>query len=91
MGEGERWAAPASAPALGGVVEHVSESPYGVLLRLDTPGPGTAGLGTIEFGDAVMATLTFYLYGDEAAGNVARERPLWQAWLQEHFPMPAGQ
>jgi hypothetical protein len=35
-----------------------------------------------------MAALNFYLYGDQAAGTVAREKPLWQAWFQEHFPMP---
>ncbi len=54
----------------------------------DGPGPGTAALGTIEFGDSVMASMTFYRYGDQAAANVARERPLWQAWVQERFPMP---
>jgi uncharacterized protein YndB with AHSA1/START domain len=82
------WAVPAGAPELGGVVEFVSESPYGALLRLDKPGPGTAALGTIEFGDSVMAAFTLYLYGDQAAGTVARETPLWQAWMQERFPMP---
>ena len=41
-------AAPAGVPALGGVVEYVSHSPYGALLRLDKPGPGTAALGTIS-------------------------------------------
>lgn len=86
---GQRCSAPAGAPDLGGVVEHVSESPYGALLRLDKPGPGTAALGTIEFGDTVMATLTLYMYGEEAAGTVARATPLWQAWMQERFPMPA--
>jgi hypothetical protein len=70
-------------------VEHVSENPYGVLLRLDKPGLGTAAFGTIEFGDAVMATLTFYMYGEQAAANVERETPRWQAWIQECFPMPA--
>lgn len=85
---GQRSSAPAGAPALGGVVEYVSESPYGALLRLDKPGPGTAALGTIEFGDTVMATLSFYLYGDQAAETVARETPLWQAWIRECFPMP---
>ena len=85
---GQRWVALAGVPALGGVLEYLSDSPYGALLRLDKPGPGTAALGTIEFGDSVMATLSFYLYGDQAAGNVARETPLWQAWIQEHFPMP---
>ena len=35
------------------------------------------------------STLSFYLYGDQAAGTVARETPLWQAWIQERFPMPS--
>jgi hypothetical protein len=43
---------------------------------------------TIEFGDSVMAALSFYLYGDQAAGTVARDTPQWQAWIQERFPMP---
>ena len=90
VGDGQRWAVPAGVPPLGGVVEHLSQTPYGALLRLDQPGPGTAALGTIEFGDAVMATLSFYLYGDEAAGTVARVTPLWQAWIQERFPMPSS-
>ena len=89
VGAGQRWAAPAGVPALGGVVEDVFESPPGALLRLDKPAPGTAALGTIEFGDALMATFTLYLYGDQAAGTVERERPRWQAWIQERFPMPA--
>jgi len=88
---GQRCVAPAGAPALGGVVEHVSDSPYGVLVRLDQPGPGAAALGTIEFGDTVMAVLTCFMYGDQAAGNVARETPQWEAWIQERLPMPTGQ
>src|SRR5262245_6788712 len=88
---GQRWVAPASAPTLGGLVEYVSQSPYGALLRLDKPGPGTVGLGTMKYGGKVMATFTFYLYGDQAAGTVAREKPLWQAWIQKHFPMPTTQ
>ena len=47
---GQRWTAPAGVPALGGVVEHVSQSPYNALLRLDKPGPGTAALGAVNFG-----------------------------------------
>ncbi len=86
---GQRWVAPAGVPALAGVVEEVIQSPPGILLRLDEPGPGTGAFGTIEFGDTVMATMTFYLYGDEAAANAARETPLWEAWIQESFPTPA--
>jgi uncharacterized protein YndB with AHSA1/START domain len=80
---GQRWAAPTGVPALAGVLERISHGPHGALLRLDEPGPGIAALYTIEFGDTVMASLAFYMYGDDAAGTVARERPRWQSWLQE--------
>jgi len=32
---------------------------------------------------------SFLFERDQAAGTVARETPLWQAWIQERFPMPA--
>ena len=86
---GQRRTAPAGVPTLSGVVEHVSQSPYNALLRLDKPGPGAAALGAVNFGGSIMVTLSFYLYGDQAAGTVARETPLWQAWIQEHFPLPS--
>ena len=85
---GQRWTAPAGVPALSGVVEHVTQSPYDALLRLDKPGPGVAALGAVNCGGPIMVALSFYLYGDQAAGTVARETPLWQAWIQERFPMP---
>ena len=89
---GQRWTAPAGVPALSGLVEHVehgSQSPCNALLRLDTPGPGAAALGAVNCGGPIMVTLSFYLYGDQAAGTVARETPLWEAWIQERFPMPS--
>ena len=86
---GQRWTAPASVPALGGVVEHVTQTPSSALLRLDKPGPGTAALGAVNCGGPIMVTLSFYLYGDQAAATAARETPLWQAWIQERFPMPS--
>ena len=88
VGPGSGWAVPTGVPALGGVVEDVGQSPPGALLRLDEPGPGIAALYTMKYGGSVTAMLSFYLYGDQAAGTVARETPLWRAWLQEHFPMP---
>jgi uncharacterized protein YndB with AHSA1/START domain len=87
VGAEQGWAAPAGVPALAGVVEDVSQSPPGALLRLDQPGPGTAALFTMDLGESVMAAFSFYLYGDQAAASVARETPLWQAWIQERFPM----
>jgi len=90
---GKSWTAsadvPAHVPALGGVVELLSQSPYSALLRLDQPGPGAAALGAVNFGGQSMVTLSFYLYGDQAAATVARETPLWEAWIQEHFPTPS--
>lgn len=85
---GQGWAAPAGVPALRGVVEHVDQDPPGALLRLDQPGPGTAALFTMDLGGPVMAALSFYLYGDQAAGTVARETPRWHAWIGERFPTP---
>jgi uncharacterized protein YndB with AHSA1/START domain len=86
---GQRWAAPAGVPALSGVAEYVTQSPYDALLRLDKPGPGVAALGAVNFGGQSMVALNLYLYGDQATGTVARETPLWQAWIQERFPMPS--
>lgn len=86
---GERWSAPAGVPALGGVVEYYTESPYDALLRVDKPGPGVAALGAFNCGGPIMVALNLYLYGDRASEIVARERPLWEAWFQERFPMPA--
>jgi hypothetical protein len=37
-----------------------------------------------------MVAMNFYLYGDRAAATVARETPLWQAWIQERFPNAEG-
>jgi uncharacterized protein YndB with AHSA1/START domain len=87
---GQRWAVPAGVPALSGVVEDVNNSHYGALLRLDQPGPGTTALYTMKFGGSVMALISFYLYGDRAAETVAREKPVWEAWLKERFPKPAA-
>jgi hypothetical protein len=86
---GQRWTAPAGVPALSGVVEQVTQSPCNALLRLDKPGPGAAALGAVNCGGPIMVTLSFYLYGDQAAATVARETPLWHAWIQDRFPMPS--
>ena len=80
---GQRWTAPAGVPAFSGVAEYYTENPYDALLRLDKPGPGIAALGAFNCGGPSMVALNFYLYGDQAAGTVARETPLWQAWFQD--------
>ena len=86
---GQGWTAPAGVPALSGVAEYVSQSPHDALLRLDKSGSGVAALGAFTVGGQSMVALNFYLYGDEAAATVAREKPLWDAWFQERFPAPS--
>ncbi len=86
---GQRCTAPAGVPAFSGVMEYVTQNPNDALLRLDTPGPGVVALGTFTMGGPSMVALNFYLYGDQGAGTVAHETPLWEAWIQKRFPMPA--
>jgi uncharacterized protein YndB with AHSA1/START domain len=86
---GQRCTAPAGVPAFSGVMEYVNENPNDALLRFDKPGPGVVALGTFNMGGPSMVALNFYLYGDQAAETVAHETPLWDAWFQERFPMPA--
>jgi uncharacterized protein YndB with AHSA1/START domain len=86
VSSGQHCVAPAGVPALSGVVEHVNQRPYNTLVRLDTPSPGAAAFGAVNFGGQTMVTLSFYLYGDQAAATVARETPLWDAWIQDRFP-----
>jgi uncharacterized protein YndB with AHSA1/START domain len=82
---GQRCTTPAGAPAFSGVVEYVTQSPNDALLRLEK---GVAALGTFDMGGQAMVAMNLYLYGDQAAGTVAREKPLWEAWFQKRFPMP---
>jgi uncharacterized protein YndB with AHSA1/START domain len=90
MRVGQRFTAPAGVPAFSGVVEYVTEEPFDALLRLDQPSPGVAALGIAGFpGGPTTVALNMYLYGDHAAANVAREKPLWEAWFQNRFPSPA--
>lgn len=84
---GQRWTAAPTAPALSGVVEYVSEKPYDVLLRIDTPCPGIAALGAVSCGHTLVA-LNFYLCGEQATPTITREAPRWQAWFAHLFPMP---
>jgi len=90
MRVGQRFSAPAGVPPLSGVVEYVTKEPFDALLRIDQPAPGVAALGIAGFpGGPSMVAMNLYLYGDQAGERVARETPVWQAWFQKRFPMPA--
>lgn len=62
-----------------------------MLVRLDEPSPGIAHLFAMPMGDQVYLPIRLYLYSDRATTAVAREEPVWQAWMNEHFPQAAGE
>ena len=86
---GQRVQASASVPTLAGLVERAGESAYPeeLLIRLDEPAPGIAHLFAMPMGGKIYLPIRLYLYGSRAAEVVAREEPLWQAWVNEHFPV----
>jgi len=91
IAEGQHWVSPAGTPPLAGVVERISlkSDPHQVL-RLEQPADGVALFNACGMGGQVFVSLCFYFYGDRAATAVADNQPRWQAWVAEHFPMPAA-
>lgn len=85
---GQRVSSPHGVPPLAGLVVRVGEEAYPeeLLLRLDEPAPGTAHFFAMEMGGQVYLSVRIYLYGEQAASVVARDEPLWQAWMGERFP-----
>ncbi|MCI0639381.1 MAG: SRPBCC domain-containing protein [Gemmataceae bacterium] len=83
QGEGS-WQAP---PLAGSIEPTDSAHPHEVLLRLETPASGLASLGAYTWSGKVLVSFSFYYYGAGAATVVARDEPMWQAWMNAHFPM----
>jgi uncharacterized protein YndB with AHSA1/START domain len=90
--EGQKWTAPDGFPRMAGVVDSLGQGMHSntVLLRLDTPAPGTAYAGAFSCGGMVMVCLSVYLYGPKAKTAVDRDEPIWQKWMGERFPVPQG-
>ena len=88
---GQRVKSAAGAPLLAGLVERVGPSEHpDVLLRLEEPAPGLAQLFAMPMGGQVLVSVRLFLYGDQAASAVARVESVWQAWMNERFPMPSA-
>jgi uncharacterized protein YndB with AHSA1/START domain len=90
VAKGQKWSAPDGFPRMTGVVDSLGQGMHSnnLLLRLDTPAPGSAYIGAFSCGGMVMVCLSVYLYGDKAKAAVERDEPTWQAWMGERFPMP---
>ena len=90
VAEGQKWNTPDGFPPMTGVVHSLGQGmhPSTVLLRLDTPAPGTAYIGAFNCGGMAQVYMAMYLYGDNAKASVQRDEPVWQTWIEERFPMP---
>jgi hypothetical protein len=87
---GQKWSTPVGAPQLSGVIDALGEGMHSntVLVRLDTPAPGTAYIGVFKCGGMAQVYLAIYLYGPNAKSAIESAEPAWQAWISERFPMP---
>jgi uncharacterized protein YndB with AHSA1/START domain len=88
IAEGQKWSAPDGFPRMSGVAHSLGQGMHSstVLLRLDTPAPGSAYIGAFSCGGMVMVCMSVYLYGDEAKAAALRDEPAWQKWMGERFP-----
>ena len=89
VAEGQKWSTPDGFPRMTGVSLGHGMHAKTVLLRLDTPVPGTAYIGVFPGGGMVQAYVAIYLYGANAKAAVERDEPTWQAWMGKRFPMPS--
>jgi uncharacterized protein YndB with AHSA1/START domain len=83
------WNSLSSAPLKGRVEMAKGPDHAFKLVGLEAPAPGFAILNTCGMGSQVMATITFYLYGEQGAAAAARDEEWWQAWMKEQFPPAA--
>lgn len=82
---GDRVAAPAGAPALGGVVEllHQDRDNRYVMLRLDEPADGVAVIGVHSAPGATMVAASLFLYGPGATDLAAEQEAAWSRWMPD--------
>lgn len=87
---GDSWDAPAGFPSMSGTVDMLGHGMHSntMIINIDSPVPGTMYIGAFSCGGMVMVCQSIYLYGENAKAAVERDEPVWQAWMDERFPMP---
>jgi uncharacterized protein YndB with AHSA1/START domain len=78
----------AGFPKIAGVVERVGERQ--LTIRMDEPGPGFAWIAVEDCGAGPQPMLNLFVYGDAGPAVIARNEPLWRAWMEERFPAPVA-
>ena len=78
---------PEATVSLGGSVMQLgtAQCPHQAMLRLDEPGPGFVTMGAFSWGGDVLASASFYFYGDEASAMAAARETQWKAWFEVIF------
>lgn len=89
---GDVYAAPAGAPPLAGTVELIRQSAEvrEIMLRLTEPRAGVALLGVHAQEGSTYASVSLFLYGDEAPMPESEVEPQWREWMASTFPAQAG-
>jgi len=85
---GERRISTAEELHLAGRVEMTGERGHAnqLLMRLDSPTSGLVHMFAADMGGQAVASIRFYLYGDEAPQVVQRDEPRWRSWLEGLLP-----
>ena len=85
LAAGDRFEAPAGAPPLAGVIEHLD--PHFVLVRAELPCPALFAISAFPMGTTAAVTVNVLgrLYGPDAATIAARDRPRWRAWFADRM------
>jgi uncharacterized protein YndB with AHSA1/START domain len=83
---GERRASSQPEP-FSGIVERVSQDAKlrSIMLRLETPAPGIAWIGTYEMPNGINASASIYYYGDRANDIATASQHKWKDWLSKTF------
>jgi uncharacterized protein YndB with AHSA1/START domain len=85
---GQPWTtAGTGAPALSGVVAHVDEDAdiCQLIVVADQPVPGIALLGVATWNEQAHVTISFYLFGEQAAAALPATEAAWKSWREQRF------
>lgn len=76
-----------TSPAVSGVVEYVGPDHHPeCLIRMEN---GIAHFLAIPMGGMTCISIRFFFFGEGAAEAATSQEAVWNAWIAEHFPMPA--
>jgi uncharacterized protein YndB with AHSA1/START domain len=84
---GEERTMPQQLEWLSGIVErvHQDDRQRYLLLRLNSPAPGVALIGTYGTEQGANASMSLYLYVDDAEQQVSASAPRWRDWFGKTF------